>query len=369
MCNGKKVVVLKIDDYQRDVLREKIEEALFSHFDFKSLFSPQDKILLKPNLLMEASQEQAIVTHPIFLEAIGMIFKERGFKVFVADSPGGFVSEKDINSIYKSTGIEKVAREKGFELLYPDKVVVKKNFPLCWWVDNFKMINLPKLKTHDIMVLTLAVKNLYGCISGLYKSYLHKVYPRTQEFSKVLLKLYKLIKPSLNIVDGILALEGEGPSKKGTPKKLGIVIIGDDALCVDYVVGKLFNLEDDFHPIIKEAKREGIFDEGGVEIISPIREKLEFKFPSSSFLNRFPPFFLSFLRSILKFRPEIDKNRCKKCGVCIKVCPHQAIKLKGSKMTIDYKKCILCMCCHEMCKFAAVDLKKSIFLRVMEKFH
>ncbi|UCC94447.1 MAG: DUF362 domain-containing protein [Candidatus Omnitrophota bacterium] len=262
-----RVVVLKIEEYTSKALQKKIGDALMQYFSLKELFPPKDQVLLKPNLLMESLPEEAIVTHPLFIEAVGRIFKKLGCSVCIADSPGGFISKKDVDGVYQGTGVKEVADRNGFELLYPTHSIVHKNLPLCWWThasalpqgpgefykSPFKMVNLPKLKTHDIMVLTLAVKNLYGCISGIYKSHIHRQHPTTDDLAKVILGLYKNIKPSLNIVDGILSLEGEGPAKKGRPRKLNIVVIGDDALSTDYVIGRFLGLSDAMHPLIKRA--------------------------------------------------------------------------------------------------------------------
>ena len=191
----KRVVLIKINEYDPQILKEKITATLDKYFPLSDYFTSSDKILLKPNLLMPSSPQEAITTHPAVIDIVGTIFKERGFSVSVADSPGGFVSERDMDCIYEGCGIKDAAQHAGFELLYPTESLVRDKIPFCWWAmtgnrkESFKMVNLPKIKTHDIMILTLAVKNLYGCISGLHKSHLHKIYPRAQEFSNILINL------------------------------------------------------------------------------------------------------------------------------------------------------------------------------------
>ncbi|MDP2923455.1 MAG: DUF362 domain-containing protein [Candidatus Omnitrophota bacterium] len=368
---SKKVVVLKIEEYNFNILKKNIKESLLKHFSFDKLFSPQDRILLKPNLLMEANPDEAITTHPIFIEAVGAIFQEMDYPVFIADSPGGFVDNKDMDFIYGATGIKEIANRYNFELLHPTQSRVCQDLPLCWWTEGFKMINLPKLKTHDIMILTLATKNLYGCISGLHKSHIHKVYPKAADFTSIILKLYKMIKPSLNIVDGILALEGNGPAKKGKPKKLGIVVIGDDALYTDYVIGRLLGLDDKFNPLINKAKEQGLFNENMLELVCdiPYENFNNFKFPSPFILNSIPSPLVSLLKLFLKFKPFVDIRKCTGCSQCKEVCPQNAIEIEKAKAHIDYKKCIMCMCCGEMCSFGAIDLNKSLLLKFIEFIH
>jgi uncharacterized protein (DUF362 family)/Pyruvate/2-oxoacid:ferredoxin oxidoreductase delta subunit len=372
----KKVVVLKIEDYNLGVLKERIKEAIFKHFPLRNFLLPHEKILLKPNLLMEANPEEAIVTHPIFIEAIGAVFKEMGYPVFIADSPGGFVDNKDMDFIYEATGVKEIADKNNFGLLWPTQSKICEDLPLCWWAEpqalpdtaGFKMINLPKLKTHDIMVLTLATKNLYGCISGLHKSHLHKVYPKTAEFTDIILKLYRMLMPSLNIIDGILALEGNGPAKSGRPRKLGIVVIGDDALYADYAVAKLLGLEDRFNPLIAKAKAQGLFREDLLELISdiPLGYFKDFKFPSPFILNSIPAPCISLAKAFLKFKPFVNIKKCTGCCQCKEICPKNAMQILDAKASIDYKNCIMCMCCAEICKAGAVDLDKSLLLKTID---
>lgn len=364
----KKVVVLKIEEYNLNVLKERIKETLIKHFPPHKFLSPQDRILLKPNLLMEAQPEEAIVTHPIFIEAIGTIFKEMNYKVAVADSPGGFVDNRSMNVVYEATGVKDLADRCGFELLFPTRSIVNQHIPFCWWLEGFKMINLPKLKTHDIMVLTLAVKNLYGCIGGLHKSHLHKIYPKTESLAKLLLKLYAFIKPQLNIIDGILALEGNGPAKNGKPKKMNMVVIGEDALYTDYAIGKLLGLKVSANPLIKKAKELGLFNELDLELISEIssKEVSNFRFPAAFALNYIPTPLISLLKVFFKFRPSVDKTKCTGCCICEKICPKQAIEIVNERAVIDYALCIMCMCCAEMCKFGAVGLNKSSLLKAID---
>lgn len=373
----KKVVILKIEDYNAAVIKERIKETLEKHFDTANIFSPEDKIVLKPNLLMEASVEEAITTHPLIIEAAGKIFKEKGNSVFVADSPGGFVGNKDMDLIYEKTGIKAVAQNNGFDLLYPTQSTIVNDIPLCWWAadcnkagSGFKMVNLAKLKTHDVMVLTLATKNLYGCISGLFKSHLHKMHPKTEDFTSVVLKLYEMLKPGLNIVDGILALSGNGPAKRGKPVKLGLVIIGDDALYTDYAISKTLGIKDKDNPLIKEAKIRGLLKEEELEIVSELKEETirNFELPDPFIVNSIPAPLLKLIMPLIGFRPEIDSKKCRLCGKCIQVCPKRAITMNKT-LRMDYKRCIMCMCCSEMCPHAAIDLHVNPLIRGIKKIY
>ncbi|MFH1767816.1 MAG: DUF362 domain-containing protein [Candidatus Omnitrophota bacterium] len=363
----RKIVILKIKEYDRDLIIEKVSKALDSHFPIDSYFKKK-KVLLKPNLLTGLDPSYAITTHPVFIEAVGRIFKDKGFDVCIADNPSVFYTEHSISSVYRDTKVEDIARQNDFKLLYPDNVYTEEDIPFSWWVKEFPLVNMPKLKTHALTVLTGAVKNLYGCISGTYKSYLHKKYPTTDQFIPIILKLYRLIKPALNIVDAVVSLEGEGPARGGKAKKTGFIVIGDDALCVDFCVTSLINLEHDKNPLIKRARELGMIDIDSFDIVSEVgsRDISPFKLPSRFIINKIPSFLLKPLPFLFKLSPKIKKVKCVGCGDCIAVCPKKAIaKDKGNKAVINHSRCILCLCCYEVCRYNAVYLDKSFLLKLI----
>ncbi|MBU2102136.1 MAG: DUF362 domain-containing protein [Candidatus Omnitrophota bacterium] len=364
---SKKVILLKIDDYNPKVLGARVREALDMHFPLPQWIKPHSKILLKPNLLMAATPEEAVTTHPVFIEVVGQIFQEAGYPVSIADSPGGFISDKDVAGLYEELGLTILAQRNNFELLFPTESFIDQELPLCWWSRGFTMINLPKLKTHEIMVLTLATKNLYGCISGLHKSHLHHMHPQTDSFAYIITKLYRMLNPPLSIVDGILAMEGHGPAKKGKPRKLGLVAIGNDALYTDYVISRFLSLPEAANPLVRQARREGLFELSELEYISEFDSNVtDFNFPPPFIINRLPAKVVSLLKSFFKFRPTIDISRCTACAMCVRVCPQKAITMKVGKATIDHSRCIMCMCCGEMCRFGAVDIDKSAVLKILD---
>jgi len=217
-------------------------------------------------------------------------------------------------------------------------------------------------------MLTLAVKNLYGCISGLHKSHLHRVYPKADHFTEILIQLYKMLRPALHIVDGILALEGHGPAKGGRPRHTGLVAIGDDALAVDYALAKLLRLDESNNPLIKKARQYGLIAGEDIEIISEVsaHEIKNFRFPAPFILNAVPDPLLAPLKALFSFRPSVSNKKCTGCGFCKTVCPQGAIDICDTKARIDYSRCIMRMCCSEMCRFGAVDVAEAVLLKIIK---
>lgn len=366
-----KVVIFKENNYYSSSLKGKIEKILTEEFNIWGKLSPQDKVLLKPNLLSAVSPYKAVTTHPQFVRIVGEIFKEKGFEVFIADNPMANLKKEEIEEVYEICGIKDISQECGFKLLYPEKVKIKDNIPFSWWIDNFKIVNLPKLKTHQLTRLTLATKNLYGCISGYYKSYLHRLYPKSEEFTFVLLKIYHLIKPLVNILDGIWALEGEGPSSEGKRKDCFLVAIGEDPLYLDYAISEILPISSASIPLIRKAKELGLLEEEKLELkIFPSDFQIKnFKMPLTPFWEKFPNFFINFLKIFLNLKIKIDKNKCQGCRKCFEVCPQKAIIMEGNKAKIIGEKCILCFCCYEVCRFMAVKVEKHWLLNLYNKLY
>ncbi|MCM8773397.1 MAG: DUF362 domain-containing protein [Candidatus Omnitrophica bacterium] len=366
--NGK-VAVLKVDDYREEIIISKVKEALDNYFSFKEL-SPKNKILLKPNLLLPINFERAVTTHPVFVEAIGKIFKDKGFDVYIADNPSSFLDRESVTYVYRECGIENIAKRNDFTMLYPDNSIEVEGVPFSWWINDFIIINLPKVKTHSLFTLTCATKNLYGCIPGLYKSYLHKLYPKPSQLVEFIIKLPFIVKPYLNIADGIISLEGEGPASSGLPKKTGFIVIGDDVFYTDYVISEILGVPKYKNILIRKVLEKGILNLERLELFSeypnyPIVDN--FKLPAYNLLDHIPLHFLKLMSFLFQFMPKIDKIRCKACEKCLAICPKGAIKNIEGRIFIDYSQCILCMCCKEVCRFDAIKVKKSFLLRMWNK--
>ncbi len=365
----KKIVrVLNIPSYNKEVIRSRLNEVIDNWFP--DIFSHGDKVLLKPNLLMASSPDMAITTHPAIVETVGEIFQGKGCKVYIADnSPGFNTNSSDMDYVYRETGMYEIAQRRGFTILHSERSRIVDGIPFSWWTEGFKIVNLPKLKTHSIMVLTAATKNLYGCISGIYKSYLHKIYPRTDDLAGVILKLYRLIKPVVTIVDGIVSLEGEGPAKNGQPRNTGFVVVGNDTLSTDYVISRILGVSVEDNPLLDRAVKEGLVDESKIDVIydGDFFTVEDFRLPSRFVLNRVPPFLIKLVRPLFKIRPAVDMEKCVGCGECVKVCPKQAISLHKGRALINYSKCIFCMCCNEVCRYKAIKIERSLLVRLWTK--
>lgn len=351
---------------------------------------PGERIVLKANLLRAAPPESAICTHPAVVEAVAKLVKEAGGTPVICDSPGGALhKEAVLRSLYEKTGMAAAAAAAGAELAMdsstrtvslPEGKVLRQAEIITPVAEADGVIDLCKMKTHVLMSMTGAVKNLFGVIPGLSKVGYHATHPDHATFADVLLDLTGYVKPRLSLMDGILAMEGDGPGSSGTPRQAGLLLAAANPLALDTAAGAIMNLPRKDNPVLLAAERRGLTPcrMEDVELIGGTVEELrmaDYKFPASTKSNLMD--FLGPLarpaerlcKKALSQTPRIDGAKCVGCGICAKSCPGQAIAMTapGKKARISQNACIHCYCCHELCPQRAVELHQSWLGRLLTK--
>ena len=351
---------------------------------------PGERIVLKANLLRAAPPESAICTHPAVVEAVARLVKEAGGTPVICDSPGGALhKEAVLRSLYEKTGMAAAAAAAGAELSMdsstrtvslPEGKVLRQAEIITPVAEADGVIDLCKMKTHVLMSMTGAVKNLFGVIPGLSKVGYHATHPDHATFADVLLDLTGYVKPRLSLMDGILAMEGDGPGSSGTPRQAGLLLAAANPLALDTAAGAIMNLPRQDNPVLLAAERRGLTPcrMEDVELIGGTVEELrmaDYKFPASTKSNLMD--FLGPLarpaerlcKKALSQTPRIDGAKCVGCGICAKSCPGQAIAMTapGKKARISQNACIHCYCCHELCPQKAVELHQSWLGRLLTK--
>ncbi|MDD2539872.1 MAG: DUF362 domain-containing protein, partial [Desulfuromonadaceae bacterium] len=236
-----------------------------------------------------------------------------------------------------------------------------------------KIINLPKLKTHEMMTMTCAVKNLFGAVIGTEKAGWHLKAGSSRElFARLLLEIYLLKKPVLNIVDAVYAMEGNGPGG-GDPIKLGLLIGGENPVAVDVIAGRLAGIPAELLYIEREAIDLGLAGAMFTDIKlcgTPIEtfSKVCFKLPDGLDTQfGLPAFIVKALKSHLTTYPAADQKSCVFCGVCRDACPPGAISIKNSVLSVDNSRCIRCWCCRELCPHNAMQTSSGGLLKAFQK--
>lgn len=351
---------------------------------------PGERIVLKANLLRAAPPESAICTHPAVVEAVAKLVKEAGGTPVICDSPGGALhKEAVLRSLYEKTGMAAAAAAAGAELSMdsstrtvslPEGKVLRQAEIITPVAEADGVIDLCKMKTHVLMSMTGAVKNLFGVIPGLSKVGYHATHPDHATFADVLLDLTGYVKPRLSLMDGILAMEGDGPGSSGTPRQAGLLLAAANPLALDTAAGAIMNLPRQDNPVLLAAERRGLTPcrMEDVELIGGTVEELrmaDYKFPASTksnlmdFLGPLARPVERLCKKALSQTPRIDGAKCVGCGICAKSCPGQAIAMTapGKKARISQKACIHCYCCHELCPQKAVELHQSWLGRLLTK--
>ncbi len=334
------------------------------------------RVLLKVNLLFGRSPEKQVNTHPEVVRAMIRLVKKAGGKPLIGDSPA-------LGSATKAAakcGIADVAKSEGVEVIDFNRPVVVDN-PSETRFKRFKIdqavldadtvINLPKLKSHGQMTLTLGVKNIFGVVPGQRKSQWHlSAGTDRMHFARMLVDLYRKVSPELTLLDGIIGMEGNGPGT-GDPKKLGVIAASDDAVALDAVICEIVGLKREQMPTALAAEEMGV-GQTRLEKITIAGEDIgefqvgDFVFPpAGEMMGMFPGFLREPLRNWLTTRPVLDPGLCKMCLICVKNCPAEVITERGSSLKFDLDRCIRCFCCQEMCPEGAITVGHGPLARLL----
>ncbi len=344
---------------------------------------PGENILLKPNLLAGEPPEKAVTTHPAVFKAAAEVFKEAGARVSYGDSPG---LSSPLRAASKA-GLHRVAEELAVPLAdfrdgrwvsFPEATISRTLKIASAVLDCDGLISLPKLKTHGFTRLTGAIKNQFGCIPGLVKGEYHVKMPDIFDFSRVLVEINLYVKPRLHIMDGIIAMEGNGP-RSGDPTPMKVLLFSTDPVALDATACRLIHLDPAHVPYLPIAREAGLgtYLEEEIELvgddIAPVVRK-DFNVvrkPPERFVTS--ESFPTFLKKLISPKPVIDYKLCLRCGECIQICPvkQKAVNWdseeKDRKPVYDYKLCIRCYCCQEICPARAISVKVPLLGRVIHR--
>jgi uncharacterized protein (DUF362 family)/Pyruvate/2-oxoacid:ferredoxin oxidoreductase delta subunit len=343
---------------------EELKPQIFSMLDsFVGDIVTKDKVVvIKPNFLAPAAPETAILTHPLVVRAAAEYVLEKGARPVISDSQaiGSFSRILKTGGFAQSLeGLDVEFREFKRSVLVDIGEPFGKVDIAADALEADVLINLPKLKTHCQMFLTLGVKNLFGCIVGLRKPEWHlRAGVDRDMFARLLVQIHSVVKPSVTILDGILAMQGQGPGRSGKPRELNVLMASDNAVALDMAVCRMFGLDPEELPTNRMAARMGLVPE--YEIEGQLPQIDDFRLPLMIPLVFGPRRFHKFLREYVTQRPSVKISLCRSCGECSKYCPALAIKPEKSYVVFDYDKCIRCYCCVEVCPHGALETKETL---------
>jgi uncharacterized protein (DUF362 family)/ferredoxin len=376
------VVLIRCDTYEEKQLTSAIRRGLGMLGGISNFVRSGERIVLKPNVLVGTAPEHGVTTHPAFFKSIGQILIDAGVSVYYGDSSSFGSSEGNLNR----SGLKQVADEMGFtmadfdmgrEVSFKEGLLIKKFIIANGVLDADGLISLPKFKTHGLVKFTGAVKNQFGCIPGMLKSQYHVKLPDPYDFATMLVDLNSLIKPRLYIIDGIIAMEGNGP-RSGRLKPLNVILLSDDPIAVDATACRIIGLNPETIPtsIPGEKAGAGTYHADKIDLQGDEFES----FSDFSFLVDHSPLLhkpggrtSNFIKNRVTQKPVIDRKKCDRCGVCVSLCPvtPKAVNWVKGDMTNppkhDYDLCIRCYCCQETCPDGAIFIETPLLGRFFFK--
>jgi uncharacterized protein (DUF362 family)/Pyruvate/2-oxoacid:ferredoxin oxidoreductase delta subunit len=353
-----KVALLKCPDYDEERVFTAVKKGveLIDRID-----ALKGKTLLKPNLLGYYHSDRGITTHPAIVKAIAKLTKSIGGRPVIADSPGSGIpyTKESLKKLYQITGMEGLGADLNYDTEFKGFFSEDKGFRLIKLMGEVdSVVNIPKLKTHSYTILSCGVKNLFGLIPGFDKLGYHSTLPDVKDFSSMLFRLADVVQPKLTIVDGIVGMEGDGPSG-GILRDIGWIIVSDNPILADLAACRLIAWK---HEIVPGLSRYARLVDGcewfGDEVVplSPSLRLPQGVAPWGMFGRYLKPFFTA--------KPVVSSG-CIGCKVCEKTCPREAIKIKEGQAIIDNSLCIRCYCCQELCPQGAILLKNSYLAKAI----
>ncbi|MBE6707420.1 MAG: DUF362 domain-containing protein [Ruminococcaceae bacterium] len=341
-------------------------------------------VAIKANLVTFAKPESATTTHPALICALIELLLERGAsRVIVGDSPGGLYNAAFLNKVYSVCGLSAVEacggelnRDFSQNEASFGGASVAHSFTYTAYLDRADaIINFCKLKTHGMMGMSAAAKNMFGVIPGTMKPEYHFRYPNAADFARMIVDIdeYFADKVKLCIADAIVGMEGNGPTQ-GTPREIGAILASTSPHKLDMVCAKVIGLSPDSIPTLGAARERGLIPEtidelkvfGDIDsLIIPDYNNVAVR--NSLLFDSKSKLFGKIAKKCLEAKPYVKPKECKSCKKCKEICPAQAIAMKDGKPVIDRKKCIKCFCCQEFCPFGAMKVKRPLPARVLNK--
>ena len=368
-----KVAKTYSESYAPTDIQTSLKEALDLLGGLDKFVFPNDKVLIKPNMVEAIHPDKAVTVHPEVLRALIKELKKIDVQsIYVGDSPG-YQTAKKVGEI---SGILAVCTEENIELIEfdtskqfhnPEALLIKK-LELTDIITNVdKIISLAKMKTHSFMGTSGTVKNLFGMVVGPAKAQFHLRLQKQMDFASMLIDIHDATKPILSIIDGVVGMEGAGP-RNGNPKKTNLLIASSCAFAADEVMRATMGFNEKEIPLSQVAiKTHKVADWDKIEILGSASSLIYQFEPPPSFskiTDKFPEWLVSIAQKHLTSRPFVNKN-CIACGRCAIHCPPSAIEIQKIAF-INYKKCIRCYCCQEFCPADAISIVDSFTLKFMK---
>ena len=364
--------------YSPECARASLDAAL-SAIEWKNYIKPGMCVVIKANLVSAMKPDEAATTHPTLINALTDILTEYGASVIIGDSPGGLYNSAFVGRVYTVTGMREAVAH-GAKLnddfsqataTFPEAKVLR-DFTYTAYLDKADaIINFCKLKSHGMMGMSCAAKNMFGTIPGIIKPEYHYRFPRYEDFADMIVDLDEYFKPEISIADAVIGMEGNGPTA-GTPREMGCILASHSPHNLDMIAAKIIGFLPKELPMLEAARRRDLVPEDISEVkvignpdafvlsdFERVVERRSLEFTGDG-KNKLKVFFGGIAAKILRTRPALEKGLCIGCGICANICTAKAIVItKRKKAKINRKGCIRCFCCQEFCPKSAMKVHRT----------
>lgn len=378
------MALVACEGYGRERVLEAVEQSIDLLGGIQHFVRPGMRILLKPNILSPSTADRCIATHPDVVYAVAKVLVDHGCKVIIAESPGAgmIYSAGNLKKAFETVGYDLVAKDLGIalnedigmrEVANPDGVLMKR-LKLIEPVFNVDaVVIVSKMKTHLFTCMTGAAKNAFGLVPGMEKATFHARLQRAEEFAKMIVDVNEFVKPTLQIMDAVDAMEGDGP-QSGTRRHVGAVLASGSYTALDVVASRIMSIDPTKICTIRAAMERGLIaqDLSDVDVIGSDLEKFivpDFKKPATFIAEwkeagKVEKALLGVIK-LYALRPMIVRSMCIGCGKCYRGCSLKAISMKKGRAKVNQRKCVRCYSCHEFCDSHAIRLGRSLGGKVM----
>ncbi len=381
MTGRSTVAVVRCETYEAEAVHAALGRGLDLLGGAAAFVRPGERIVLKPNLLVASDPDACVTTHPSVFEAVVRHLGAAGAALSYGDSPGfgstqGAARKSGLATVAERHGVPLGDFSDGRLLSFPEGRLVKQFFIANAVLEADGLVSLGKFKTHQLTRLTAAVKNQFGCIVGMRKSELHARMPDVDRFCQMLVDLNRALAPRLYVVDGIVAMEGNGP-RNGDPRPMNVLLLSADPVALDVTVARMMALDPALVGTITFGEAFGLGTASAVDWVGdPVEDFVapDFRVVRTPASTTGRDGGRRLARRLIVPRPVIDPERCTSCGTCVTVCPVDPKAVNWRDPARDrgtlpprhnYTRCIRCYCCQEMCPENAIRVRIPLFGRVL----
>lgn len=347
---------------------EQLVSCVVESLGAEQLFKDSRRILIKPNLVTAKTACEGVTTDiDLIRHLVEAIHTISNAEIIVGES-----SLLDTDDVFKYLNVHALEKSGCRVENFDEGEWVEVQSPFSLLFKNFLIpriasesdvvINLAKMKTHELTGVTLGIKNFFGLLSAGGRRYAHIC-----DIDRGIVDVYSYFecnKTVLSIIDGLIALSGRSGPIVGMPVKTDCVVAGTNTILCDAAAVRIMGAEPRHIEHMKIAADilnidiNEIPEGGGVS-------KMEFELPPMAGGETFKVSEWLTRKKFYKYPVQKDSQLCTSCRRCERLCPRNIVTIENSTFGYTSSDCVHCLCCVEACDTGAITYEirnESLFL-------